>query len=539
MHSFVKQNCAAKRVRIRAARWICVVGCCVLPVLLPLKNALAQTNDLAGISTLVEQGKLEEAEQRLHRYLQKLPRSAKANTLLGEVYLREGHFTEAASALEKAVAAAPVSVVPRLTLGDALVAEGKLDAAMKAYQEAGRLSPHDVRANLALSRLYLGTGEFQKSIEAAGNIPLEKRTEELLPTLAADYFGLRQPEKASLEIQAMLKVADKQPDLIPELAEFFIDHGDFKSSEQLFTLAKDKQPRTERLEIEQARTQAGLGKLDEAQSTLEGVLQRSPRSVDALVAAGQVATEQKEWAAAAEAFTRAGQIAPDRPDILAGLVSAQLYGGRPNDALGNAKKLHALVPDDLRATYLLALAMFGGRQWQDAKRYAELVLEAHPDDREMNLILVEVAFNDEHNLPLARKHLEVCLKQNPDDPGALYYLGMIQKMDGDTAAAIQTLSKSVAANPKNGDAQGALGSLLLQSGDVTRAIGALEVAVQASPDEAQNYYNLALAYSRAGQADKAKAHLERYEQMKAKEVKDSRGPSNSEVAPMGMPSKPR
>jgi tetratricopeptide (TPR) repeat protein len=534
-----RQRFEEEQVRERPQRWICALVCFGLFFLGAAETAGAQTSELAGISALIEQGKLGEAEQRLHRYLEKLPRSARANTLLGEVYLRERHFPEAESALEKAVAAAPGSVVPRLTLGDALVAEGKLDRAMKAYQEAGRLSPHDTRVNLALSRLYLGTGDFQKSIEAAGNIPMEKRTEELLPTLAADYFGLRQPEKASLEIQAILKVADKQPDLIPELAEFFIDHGDFKSSQQLLTLAKDKQPVTERLEIDEARTQAGLGKLDEAQSTLEGVLQRSPRSVDALVAAGQVATGQKEWAAAAEAFTLAGLVAPDRPDILAGLVSAQLYGGRPNDALINAKKLHALVPDDLRATYLLALAMFGGRQWQDAKRYAELVLLAHPGDREMNLILVEVAFNDDHNLPLARTHLEVCLKQNPDDPGALYYLGMIQKMDGDTAAAIQTLSKSVAANPKNGDAQGALGSLLLQSGDVTRAIAALEVAVQASPDEAQNYYNLALAYSRAGQADKAKTHLERYQQMKAKEVKDSKGPSTSEVAPMGMPSKPR
>jgi tetratricopeptide (TPR) repeat protein len=215
-----------------------------------------------------------------------------------------------------------------------------------------------------------------------------------------------------------------------------------------------------------------------------------------------------------------------------------LYEGHPNDALVNAQKLHALAPDDLRATYLLALAMFGGRQWQEAKRYAELVLAAHPDDREMNLILVEVAFNDEHNLPLARKHLEVCLRQNPDDPSALYYLGMIQKMAGDTAAAIQTLSKSVAANPKNGGAQGALGALLLQSGDVAKAISALELAVQASPYEAQNYYSLALAYSRGGDADKAKGYLEHYQQMKAREAKDAKGPSTSEVSPMGMPAKP-
>ena len=526
-------------MRIHARRWICAIACFAFFLLCAAETMVAQSNELTAITTLIQQGKLEEPEQRLHRYLEKLPRSAKGNTLLGEVYLREGHFTEAESALQKAVAAAPASVVPRLTLGDTLVAEGKLDAAIAAYQQAAKVSPHDVRANLALAKLYLGTGEFQKSIEAAGNIPLEKRTQELLPTLAVDYFGLRQPEKASLEIEAMLKVADKQPDLIPELAEFFIDHRDFKSSQELLTLAKDKEPETERLQIDLARTQAGLGKLDEAQSTLEGVLQRSPRSVDALVAAGQVATQQKEWAAAAEAFTLAGQIAPDRPDVLAGLVSAQLYGGRANDALVNAKKLHALVPDDLRATYLLALATFGARQWQDAKRYAELVLQAHADDREMNLILVEVAFNDEHNLALARKHLDVCLKQNPNDPGALYYLGMIEKMDGNTAEAIQTLSKSVALNPKNGDAQGALGALLLQSGDVARAITALEVAKQSAPDEAQNYYNLALAYSRAGEAEKAKAHLERYQQMKAKEVKDSKGPSNSEVHPTGMGSQPQ
>jgi DNA-binding SARP family transcriptional activator len=67
----------------------------------------------------------------------------------------------------------------------------------------------------------------------------------------------------------------------------------------------------------------------------------------------------------------------------------------------------------------------------------------------------------------------------------------------------------------------------------------LEVAKQAAPDDAQNYYQLALAYSRAGEADKAKAHLERYQQMKAKEVKDAKGPSTSEVHPTGMGSPPQ
>jgi len=141
-----------------------------------------------------------------------------------------------------------------------------------------------------------------------------------------------------------------------------------------------------------------LGQLDEAQKTLEGVLERAPESLDALVAAGHVASQQSDWTASAEAFSRAAKLAPERPDILHGLVSAQLYANQTKGALKSAQELHSLVPNDLRATYLLALALFGVKKWEEAKPYAEQVLTAHPDDREMNLVLTDIAFNEEHSI---------------------------------------------------------------------------------------------------------------------------------------------
>jgi|HubBroStandDraft_6_1064221.scaffolds.fasta_scaffold23060_2 tetratricopeptide (TPR) repeat protein len=501
----------------------------------------AQSVELAVVSALIQQGNLVEAEQRLHRYLLKLPHSAKANNLLGQVYFRQGHYEQAEDALQKAIAGAPALVGPRLNLGDAFLAEGKIESSISAYQGACKIAPHDARANLALAKLFLGTGEFAKSLEAAGNIPAEKRTAELLPTLAADYFGLQQPEKAGVEIQAMLQVAEKQPDLVPELAEFFLVHGDFKSSQQLLSLAQAKQLATDRFLIDLARTQAGLGQLNEAQNTLESVLARTPDSLDALVAAGQVAKQQSDWAAAEEAFSLAAKLAPDRPDILYGLASAQLYGNQTTSALKTAQKLHSLTPEDLRSTYLLALALFGVKQWEEAKPFAEQVLTAHSDDREMNLVLADIAFNDERNLPVARRHVDICLKSNPEDPGALYYLGMIQKMEGDVTGAIKSLSKSVTGNARNADAQGALGALYLQAGNVQGAMQALEQAVLLAPEESQNHYQLALAYSRANARDKAKAQLEIYQQMKtkeAKEAKDFKGPSTSEVPMMRISPRP-
>jgi tetratricopeptide (TPR) repeat protein len=500
----------------------------------------AQSTELQSISSLIAHGNLQQAEQRLQRYLQTHPRSAKANNLLGGVYLRQGHFDQAEAALQKAVADAPAFLEPRIKLGDAYLAEGKLDAALAAYQDAGKIAPADARIHLALAKLYLGKGEFAKSLDAAQHIPPQKRTNEILPTLAADYLGLNQPDKAGIEIQAMLEVADRQPDLVPELAEFFVAHRDFKSSQQLLAAAR-KQPLTDRLQVDRALTQAGLGQLNEAQQTLESVLEHAPDSVAALVAAGQVAGQQLNWSAAVEAFSRAADLAPGRPDILYGLVSAQLYDYQGEAALKSARKLQSIVPDDLRSKYLLSLALFGARKGDEAKGYAEQVLAAHPDDREMHLILADVALNTQHDLPGARKQAEISLKQNPNDPGALYYLGMVQKVEGDVSGAVQSLSKSVAANPKNGDAQAALGALCLQTGDVAGAVGALEQAVLLTPQEAQNHYQLALAYSRSGAPDKAKTQLSLYQQIKTKEAKDAGsvpGPSTSEVPPVKFTSRP-
>jgi tetratricopeptide (TPR) repeat protein len=162
--------------------------------------------------------------------------------------------------------------------------------------------------------------------------------------------------------------------------------------------------------------------------------------------------------------------------------------------------------------------------------------------REMNLIHADIAFNNEHNFQAARKHVDICLKQNPKDPGALYYLGMIQKLGGDIGGAMQSLSLSVSGNPSNGDAQAALGSLCLQTGDLACAVSALKQAVLLVPQEAQNHYQLGLAYSRSNLPDKAKEELQIYEQMKAQEAKEAagvpKGPSSVQVSPMGVVAHP-
>jgi Flp pilus assembly protein TadD len=524
----------------RSLKCIPVLAAILLALCFPVRLAAQQT-DFVAIQKLIDRGQLDQAGTRLRQILSKSPDSAKANELMGSVHLGQGNYALAEKSFRKALAAAPSRLQSRIGLAESLAGAGQFDSARDAYQDAAKLPSADPRPRLGLARLFLAHGDFQQSMDAASAIPPEKRTLELLPVLAAAYFGLKQPEKAAVEIQGMLRVAPKQPELIPELGEFFIAHGDFKSAEQLFTLAASQQPSTVRYEVDRAKIQAGLGQLNEAQQTLEAVFAKNPESVEALAVAGHVAALQQDLNASVEAFARANTLAPNRPEILAGLVSGLLYAGKSEEALAPARKLQSLRPDDLRATYYLALAEYGVRNWQQARAAAEKVVAEHPDDREMNLVLADTAFNDQKDLALARKYLAVCLRLNPDDPSALYFLGMVQRMEGDAPGALQNFAKSVQLNPKNADAQAALGSLALQTGDVPRAISALEAAVAIAPQRPENHYQLGLAYSRAGESSKASSELDQYKRMKDKEEREAKtlkGPTTSELPPMGIASRP-
>ena len=495
-------NAAELRASILKITLVCALVCV-------LGAAAQQAPELTQVSALIRQGHLDLAEKQLERVLARQPHSAKAHNLLGIVYLRQERYEEAEQALRSAIKDNPKWVDPFRNLGEVYIAEGNADAAVKAYGDAVKLAPGDAKSNLALAMLCQSAGEYQRSLDAAGRIPPAQRTPNLLPILAADYVGLNQPEKAELEIRGMLQVADKNPDLVPQFAGFLLEHGAVGDADELLKTAAQRQKPTDKFLYQVARVEALRGDRAQARQTLTDVLEQSPDFLEALVEAGRLAGLDADWKKAARFLERAAKLAPQRVDILQGLVTAQLDSHQSAGTLRTAKKLMALQPDDLRSFYFLALAQAGNQQWPEARAAAEKVLQAHPDDREMNLTMAAAAYNT-NDLAEARKHLDVCLKQNPSDAGALYFLGLIQKTEGDSAGAIQTLASSVALDPKNAEAQSALGGLYLQQGDLFHAREALEHAVQLWPEGADNHYKLALVYTRSGLPNKAKEQLETY-----------------------------
>lgn len=412
-----------------------------------------------------------------------------------------------------------------VALGALLAAPLNLAAQVAKHAQA------EAKKEFALAKSYLNKGEFQRSLDAASKIPLEKRTPGLLPILAADYLGLHQNEQATAEIRALLQVADTNPDLVPQLADFLLDRGALRDADELLHLAAKRQKQTDRFLLVVARVQEQLGNNAEALGALRAILQRSPDSLDALVEAGRILGKEQQWKDAASVLVQASARAPQRADVLRGLATAQLYAGLTRDALDTARKLRERRPNDPSTAYFMALALIGTGEWNEARPFAQRMIDMHPDDREANLAFAVIAYNL-NDFEEAKRRVDFCLRQNSADSGALFYLGLIQKTEGDSEAAIKTLARSIAVNPKNSEAQSVLGGLYLQTGDLPHARETLEKATELVPADAQNHYELSLVYTRSGLPDKARQQLGLFKKLRAQHL--AYPPAN--VAPPPTPS---
>lgn len=500
-------------VRGRCARSRCFAGLAVLTLAAAATSRAApQTGDeTARIGTWIQDGRLDIAETALQRILAREPLNDEAGRMLGAVYLREERFAEAESILRKAADIPAASAETHRLLGDALLAQGKTSAAEGQYSDSLRMSPAEPHASLALARLYVEDNRFAEALRLAQAVPPSRRSIEFLPVLAECHLALEQPQAADAEIRAILAHAAENPSLVPQVAEFFLDHGS-ASDAALLLKAAASQEHTPQFMLDEARVQGALGNHKEAGAMLARLMETKPDYPGAFEQAGRMAARDGDWQRAIYLFERAQKLAPPRPQLLRDLAAAQLHAYKPQDALASAERLQGIAPDESYTWYYLALAYAGLHQDEKARAFAERVVAVHPEDREMNLTLANSAILA-HAWAAARKYVQVCLERNPADPGALYYLGVVQRDEGNVAAAIASLKESVAGNPNNEDTQELLGALCLQSGDLSCAHTAFEAAVRLAPKRAHNHYQLALACQRLRLKEEARKEMELYNQL--------------------------
>lgn len=114
----------------------------------------------------------------------------------------------------------------------------------------------------------------------------------------------------------------------------------------------------------------------------------------------------------------------------------------------------------------------------------------------------------------AESGLSACLRLEPENDAAMYYLAMISMSRNETDRALSLLEKASAISPENAWYRLATARLYSGIGENGLAIGVYESLIAEHPSKSDYYYELIDLLVRTGELDKALSTLDRIEELR-------------------------
>jgi len=153
-------------------------------------------------------------------------------------------------------------------------------------------------------------------------------------------------------------------------------------------------------------------------------------------------------------------------------------------------------------------------QYADAVNAFSQVVKLRPDyaDGYTNIALTNILWEKYGS---ARGSLEKALALSPGNVRALYYMALVERRTGNSAAEVADLEKVVAQYPKSSDARRELGKSYYRLNRLEDAKVQFETLQTIEPDDVAAHYNLSLVYARLGMDDKASEQATLFAEKKA------------------------
>jgi tetratricopeptide (TPR) repeat protein len=170
------------------------------------------------------------------------------------------------------------------------------------------------------------------------------------------------------------------------------------------------------------------------------------------------------------------------------------------------------APKNAEARLRLGVSLYSSGKLGDARRELEQVLRQDPDHRRANYHLGAVLF-EQKQTGEAKRRLERELARDPRCVPCLAKLAHLAYLEGDARGCRSWLEKATALEPDDLETNLVSGMLEIRVGQYDRAIRHLTRVVERRPDSIRGQYQLAVAYQRSGNADKARAHREIYDRL--------------------------
>ena len=484
----------------------------IVVVLVLVSVVLAEIPAKSRITDLIHHDQLAAAEQQLWDVLSVHPDEVWALELMGELRARQKRNAEAEALFHRVLEIDPSNLEAQRRLGALYQLEGKSAEAVAAEEAIVKGVPHDRDANLTLATLYEKTGKYQESVAAVERIPVTSRPAVVLPLLADDYFQLAQPDKIPPLILQVLRLPPAKQGTALDFVAVLLHNGYVEDASKLMQAIRPAKPGAAYVHV-LARVREAEGRKPEAAQLLAEALRMQPKSFDILFDSARVAAEDNHLKDSVELLKRADAVKPDDPAVLMKLAIEYMQVGEIEGARLSSRRLYDLEPENPDAQYVYGTILQQTQRFQEIlEPLARKMVTERPNDPHALFLLGMVDY-DQGSDAESLKEFTRSLQLDPKNNDTRYYLALLDERDGNFDEARKGLEEVVKTDPNHAGAQHELGVIRLREGDVKGARTALETAVKLRPDVPQTHYQLGLVYARLGMTEQAKTQTEMYHEL--------------------------
>ena len=467
------------------------------------RQALKVESPFQEAETLLQQGLLDQAKQKIQEQLGRNPSSVEGYNLLGIVLSDQKDYANALDAFQQALKLDPNSTKTRNNVGNLYVAEGRSDLAEKEFGRVLRVAPTDRDANYNLGLLLLAAGS---------------------PASAITHFHRVRPVNTETRlnlVRAYLQ-AGKTMEGLKEATALSLEK---KNDVQLhFTLggllASEKQYKPAAVEWEKADA-------------------LRPETFEVLYNLGQTYLRTSDYAKAELALNRALKLKSDSAETLCLLAQAYSSQMRPVDALDLLVRAHKLAPQNTDIIFLMARVSMSQNYFEDAIPLLESGLKIAPQRADLHAALGESYFMsgkaekaiDEFDKLIkldpsarsyafmglsyrhlgrfddARKYFQEGVKLDPRNVSCLFNIGYIEERQGNYLRAEELFQQVLRSNPNYSEALLELANLQTKNKKFEEAAELLRRYIRFSRSPASGYYKLAMVERSLHQTEAARRDL--------------------------------
>ncbi len=440
----------------------------------------------------------------------------------GKNSLDAGNLDTARVEFQNALQMAPMDPEARFENGVVDEKLAKIREAAQFYQGTLDVSPGHLGATSRLARLFLLSGNVDRTMELIGPA-LQKHPDdaELLTLRAAVDVQKKDLAAAVADGQRAVQLDPKNEDAYGTLAGTYVAEKTPEKAQAVLEQGIKQLPATVDLRLALAQVYAAESRPADIERTLLDLVKLQPGDRGHRIRLAQFYARQNQDDAA-ERILREGITAiPTDRDLKLSLIEFLASHRSPAVAEKELQGMITAAPQDVELQFALAKFYEGDRQPERAEKILEQVIDAEKLDAaglsaRDQLAALRVQRNDvkgaeeligqvlaksprdtdalilRGNIELSRKEpkaaiadLRTVLRDQPNAIGVLRTLARAHLANGEAAIAEETMQRAVESNPKDGSLRLDYAQLLAQLGKLEQAKSVLADLAKDQPNNVQ------------------------------------------------------